>query len=72
MTIEVPLIDGPADGRTVRVSLDHLGEPVAAVEMPDGSDWPERIGVARYRREQLQGASGPTWAYRYEEDADHA
>jgi hypothetical protein len=58
---DVPIVGGPADGRTAAVELDEHGEPPA--ELHPGEF--DVVGDGLYVREPVTG-SGPPWSYQWQ------
>lgn len=57
----MPIVGGPADGRTAAVELDEHGEPPA--ELHPGEF--DVVGDGLYVREPVTG-SGPPWSYQWQ------
>lgn len=58
---DVPIVGGPADGRTATVELDDRGDPPA--ELHPGEV--DVVGDGLYVREPVVGA-GPPWTYHWQ------
>lgn len=59
--VDVPIVGGPADGRTATVELDERGDPPA--ELHPGEI--DVVGDGLYVRQPIIGA-GPPWTYHWQ------
>jgi hypothetical protein len=67
--VEIPLVGGPVDGRSIDVDVDEDGHPPAALGQTDlwvtwGSELLDADLSGRYELEAVAGF-GPPWLYRW-------